>query len=62
MNREGVSAARKAVLEKQKLRVEQQAAEQRRKLAKAEAVVNLGARGRAADSEKPRRPVRRASG
>jgi hypothetical protein len=44
MNREGVSAARKAVLEKQKLRVEQQAAEQRRKLAKAEAVVNLGAR------------------
>jgi hypothetical protein len=42
-NRAGVSAARKAVLEKQKLRVEQQAAEQRKKLAKAEAVVNLAA-------------------
>jgi hypothetical protein len=43
MNAEGVSAARKAVLEKQKLRVEQQAAEQRKKIARAEAVVNLGA-------------------
>jgi hypothetical protein len=43
MNREGVSAARKAVLEKQKLRVEQQAGEQRKKFARAEAVVNLGA-------------------
>lgn len=43
MNKEGVSAAWKAVLEKQKLRIEQQAAEQRRKIAKAEAVVNLGA-------------------
>lgn len=35
INAEGVSAARKAVLEKQKLRVEQQAAEQRKKFAKA---------------------------
>jgi hypothetical protein len=43
MNAEGVSAARKAVLEKQKLRVEQQAAEQRKRIAKAEAIVNLGA-------------------
>ncbi|MFD1873888.1 hypothetical protein [Hymenobacter bucti] len=43
MNAEGVSAARKAVLEKQKLRVEQQAAEQRKRIAKAEAVINLGA-------------------
>jgi hypothetical protein len=42
MNKEGVSAARKAVLEKQKLRVEQQAAEQRKKLARAQAVVQLG--------------------
>jgi hypothetical protein len=42
MNKEGVSAARKAVLEKQKLRIEQQAAEQRKKLARAEAVVQLG--------------------
>jgi hypothetical protein len=42
MNKEGVSAARKAVLEKQKLRLEQQAAEQRQRLARAEAVVQLG--------------------
>jgi hypothetical protein len=42
MNKEGVSAARKAVLEKQKLRVEQQAAEQRKKIAKAQAVISLG--------------------
>jgi len=43
MNKEGVSATKKAVLEKQKTRIEAQAAEQRRKIAKAEAVVNLGA-------------------
>jgi hypothetical protein len=42
MNKEGVSAARKAVLEKQKLRVEQQAAEQRKKFARAQAVISLG--------------------
>jgi hypothetical protein len=42
MNAEGVSAAKKAVLEKQKLRIEQQAAEQRKKLARAQAVVQLG--------------------
>jgi hypothetical protein len=42
MNREGVSAARKAVLEKQKLRVEQQAAEQRKKIARAQGAVQLG--------------------
>ncbi|MGI4864629.1 MAG: hypothetical protein ACRYFZ_11965 [Janthinobacterium lividum] len=40
---ETTSVARKAVLEKQKARIEAQAAEQRRKIAKAEAVVNLGA-------------------
>jgi hypothetical protein len=43
INAETTSAARKAVLEKQKTRIEAQAAEQRRKVAKAEAVVNLGA-------------------
>ena len=42
MNKEGVSVARKAVLEKQKLRIEQQGAEQRKKLARAQAVVQLG--------------------
>lgn len=42
MNKEGVSAARKAVLEKQKLRIEQDATEQRRKIARAQAVVQLG--------------------
>ena len=42
MNKAGVSAARHDVLEKQKLRVEQQAAEQRKKLARAQAVVQLG--------------------
>jgi len=43
MNKEGVSVARKAILEKQKVRIEQQAAEQRKKIARAEAVVQLGA-------------------
>jgi hypothetical protein len=43
INKETTSAARKAVLEKQKTRIEAQAAEQRRKIAKAEAVVGLGA-------------------
>ncbi|MGI4871666.1 MAG: hypothetical protein ACRYFX_10860, partial [Janthinobacterium lividum] len=42
MNAEGVSAARKAVLEKQKLRVEKEATEQRRKIARAQAAVQLG--------------------
>lgn len=42
MNKAGVSAARHDVLEKQKLRVEQQAAEQRKKIARAQAVVQLG--------------------
>jgi hypothetical protein len=42
MNKETTSAARKAILEKQKLRLEQQAAEQRKRLARAEAVVQLG--------------------
>ena len=43
INANTTSVARKAVLEKQKTRIEAQAAEQRRKIAKAEAVVNLGA-------------------
>jgi hypothetical protein len=43
INASTTSVARKAVLEKQKTRIEAQAAEQRRKIAKAEAVVNLGA-------------------
>lgn len=43
MNKEGVSAARHAVLEKQKVRAEQEAAEQRKKIARAQAVVQLGA-------------------
>ncbi|MGI4872056.1 MAG: hypothetical protein ACRYFX_12865, partial [Janthinobacterium lividum] len=42
MNAEGVSAARKAVLEKQKLRIEQEATKQRQKIARAQAVVQLG--------------------
>jgi hypothetical protein len=42
MNKEGVSASRKAVLEKQKLRIEQQAAEEHKRLARAQAVVQLG--------------------
>jgi hypothetical protein len=42
MNKAGVSAAKHDVLEKQKLRVEQQAAEQRKRLARAQAVVQLG--------------------
>jgi hypothetical protein len=43
MNKSTTSAARHDVLEKQKIRVEQQAAEQRRKIARAQAVVQLGA-------------------
>ncbi|MGI4872267.1 MAG: hypothetical protein ACRYFX_13960 [Janthinobacterium lividum] len=42
MNQAGVSAARHEVLEKQKLRVEKQAAEQRKRIARAQAVVQLG--------------------
>lgn len=43
INKQTTSAARKAVLEKQKTRIEQQAAEERKRIAKAEAVVNLAA-------------------
>jgi hypothetical protein len=43
IEKQTTSAARKAVLEKKKTRIEAQAAEERRKIAKAEAVVNLGA-------------------
>jgi len=42
MNKAGVSAAKHDVLEKQKLRIQQQAAEERKRLARAEAVVQLG--------------------
>jgi hypothetical protein len=42
-NKATTSVARKAVLEKQKVRIEQQAAEERKKIARAQAVVNLAA-------------------